>query len=268
MFGRIQSGIFGGRQRSSIVPAPQEQERPPLPFPLPLGPPRPERELPLHAQFERVIQGPEYVHPYHMRYHPIGRQIGQADENRYAVRKAFPPAKNILIRNPDTNTPYNGLVVGNEEKSNQERSADRVYKKIRRQRYSGGSYGVGSSSIKDVIVSSRGGARAGGGGKEPPKPPTRSISDIQNEISDIDNKLRRLNIEKRRIRQEGQNNADELIAEIDRQINLLRQRKIFIMKKSSSSSLAKGGTIHEIKPYASEGRIKKIVHSSSMARYF
>jgi hypothetical protein len=33
-------------------------------------------------------------------------------------------------------------------------------------------------------------------------------------------------------------------------------------------SLAKGGTIPNLKPYASEGLIKKIVHGSSMARYF
>jgi hypothetical protein len=232
MFGRIQSGIFGGRQRSSVAPAPQQQERPPSPFPLPLGPPRSERELPLHGQWVREVQGPEYVAPYHLRYYPLGRQIGQADENRYAVRKVFPPAKDVVIQNPD-----DSIVIGNEKKSKQEQSAQAAYDKKRKERLmaKGGvikSYGVGSSSIKDVIVSSRGGARAGGGGKEPPKP-TRSLSDIQNEISDIDNELRELVKEKKRLQRSGQNNAAILITQIDENIRLLRERKIIIMRGRS-----------------------------------
>lgn len=225
MFGRVQSGIFGGRQRSAVAPAPQQQERPPSPYPLPLGPPGPERQFPLHGQWVREVQGPQYVHPYHLRNYSLARQIGQSDENRYAVRKAFPPEQNVLIRNPDTDTPYNGLVIGNEGKSKQERSADRVYNKIRRQRYRVGSYGVGSSSIKDVIVSSRGGA--GGGGKQPPK---RNPTDIRNEISDIDNELRRLKREKKRLQESNDPGAPALIVEINDAIRILSQRKIRVMR--------------------------------------
>jgi hypothetical protein len=225
MFGRVQSGIFGGRQRSAVAPAPQQQERPPSPFPLPLGPPRAERELPLHGQWVREVQGPEYVAPYHLRYYPLGRQIGQADENRYAVRKVFPPAKDVVIQNPD-----DSIVIGNEKKSKQEQSAQAAYDKKRKERLMarGGvikSYGVGSSSIKDVIVSSRGGA--GGGGKQPPK---RNPTDISNEISDIDNELRRLKREKKRLQESNDPGAEDLIVEINDAIRILSQRKIRVMR--------------------------------------
>lgn len=239
MFGRAQSSIFGGRQRSSVAPAPQQQERPPSPYPLPLGPPGPERELPLHGEFVGGIQGPEYVAPYHLRYYPRGRQIGQADENVYAVRRAFPPVKNVVIQNPDDPITSRGFIIpsiGNEEKSNQESSAERIYNKMRSQRYmaKGGivkSYGVGSSSIKDVIVSSRGGAGAGGGGKQPPK---RNPIDIRNEISDIDMELRRLNEEKKRLQKsndpEERARAPALIRQIDAAIKVLREQKIVISR--------------------------------------
>ena len=226
MFGRAQSSIFGGRQRSSVAPAPQQQERPPLPYPLPLGPGGPERELPLHGQWVREVEGPEYIHPYHHRYYPRGRQIGQAHENIFAVRRAFPPVVDAVIQNPD-----DSIVIGNEKKSNQERSARRLYKYIRGQRYAIGgsikSYGVGSSSIKDVIVSSRGGAGAGGGGKQPPK---RNPTDIRNEISDIDNKLRKLKRERKRLEESNDPGAPALIIEINDAISILSQRKIKVMR--------------------------------------
>lgn len=224
MFGRIQSGLFGRRERS-IAPAPPVQQRPPSPFRLPLGPPGPERQLPLHGQWIGELQGPQYVAPYHNRYYPRGRQIAQARENISAVRRAFPPVVDAVIYNPGDDIP----VIGNEEKSNEERNARRVYNKIRAQRYGKGgsikSYGVGSSSIKDVIISSRG----GGGGKEPPKP-IRNVRDIQNEISDIDMELRRLNREKKRLRESNDPGDPALIRQIDDTIAILSKRKIEVMR--------------------------------------
>ena len=222
MFGRIHRSIFGGRQ-SSVAPAPPIQERPPSPYRLPLGPPAP--ESPLHGQWIGELQGPQYVAPYHNRYYPRGRQIAQAHENISAVRRAFPPVVDAVIYNPGDDIP----VIGNEEKSNEERNARRVYNKIRAQRYAKGgsikSYGVGSSSIKDVIISSRG----GGGGKEPPKP-TRNIRDIQNEISDIDKELRKLNREKKILQESNDPGAPALIRQIDATIKVLRERKIVVSR--------------------------------------
>jgi len=229
MFGRVQSGIFGDRRRR-VAPAPQQQERPRSPFPLPLGPPAPPRELPfpdaLHGERPPV---PVYVHPFYMRNRSIGEQVAQLHENRSAIQQLI-PRTHVVVESPDGELFYAG-----KRASREEASAIRQHEKAMRGRDNlakGGiikSYGVGSSSIKDVIVSSRGGARAGGGGKEPPKP-TRSLSDIQNEISDIDNQLRELVKEKKRLQRSGQNNAAILITQIDETIRLLRERKIIIMR--------------------------------------
>lgn len=151
MFGRIQSGIFGGRQRSSVAPAPQQQERPRSPFPLPLGPPAPPRELP----FPDALHGerppdPVYVHPFWMRNRSIDAQVAQLYDNRRAVQQLI-PRTNVIVKNPDGRLMYAGQRLSREEES-----AKRQYEKKmseRDNRAKGGvikSYGIGSSSLKEM----------------------------------------------------------------------------------------------------------------------
>jgi len=225
MFGRVQSGIFGDRRRR-VAPAPQQQERPRSPFPLPLGPPAPPRELPfpdaLHGERPPV---PVYVHPIYMRNRSIGEQVAQLHENRSAIQQLI-PRTNVVVQ-----APGGQLFDAGQIPSREEASAIRQYEKAMRGRDNlakGGvikSYGVGSSSIKDVIVSSRGGA--GGGGKQPPK---RNPTDIRNEISDIDDELRRLKRERKRLQESNDPGAPALIVEINNAISMLSQRKIKVMR--------------------------------------
>ena len=222
MFGRVQSGIFGDRRRR-VAPAPQEAPRP---FPLPLGPPRArvsDADFPL--PFEDVDPNEQqFVHLHHLRYRPLAEQRAQAHLNVGLTKLAFPP-KNVVVQSPGGELYDAGQIPSREQES-----AERMMKKKNDERFMarGGvikSYGVGSSSIKDVIVSSRGGA--GGGGKQPPK---RNPTDISNEISDIDNELRRLKREKKRLQESNDPGAEDLIVEINDAIRILSQRKIRVMR--------------------------------------